>query len=325
MNNSKRQEKKFKRGYMTKNFILCFLLLFAGSAFAQEDLDISLFDDTPILGRTAPPLDSVRLTPPPAPDIRIDLDNTQNRPAQPAPPPAEPLPTIPSTHIDLSGTSPAPVASVPSRPSSPPVPLHDVSSFDVADFSLGTPSSEIFKKAREKGFKVTITQESVPVYYATDYDYTCRKKGLVVPDQIKQCIQDLACHQNTRYISEATLTRKNEIIRLYFTSNATDNLLYKILYINKGDNSLNLTRINKAKKQLRQKEFWDAVFAKYGYPDDGEKYIWGNPSKAYMHAYMTGSNYDGFIVMEDVQLSAEDYWEAKDVEDERPPRNTFVF
>ena len=293
---------------------------------SYQDLDISLFDDdVPVLGRTAPPLDSLRLTPPPAPDIRIDLDNSQDQQATPTPPPPESLPSLPSTHIDLSGTSPAPVTTRPTRPKGPTAPLHDVSSFEISDFGLGIPANEIFRKARQKGFKVTITQESVPLYYATDYAYQCRRKGLVIPDQVNQCIKDFACHKKTRYISEAKLTRKNEIIHLYFTSNATDNLLYKILYINKGDNSLNFTRINKAKKELRQKEFWAAVFERYGYPDDGEKYIWGDPSKAYMKAYMSGSNYDAFILMEDVSLSNEDYFEAKDVEDDRPVRNTFAF
>ncbi len=101
----------------------------------------------------------------------------------------------------------------------------------------------------------------------------------------------------------------------------------KILYVNKGDNSLNFTRINEAKKKLRKKEFWAAIYDKYGYPDTKQEYgyIWGDPSKAYIQVYMSGSNYDGFIVMEDIALSSEDYWEAQDVEDERPPRNTFAF
>ena len=318
--------KKIKRGSMTKKILLFLFLLSSGVAMAQEqDLDISLFDDDiPVLGRTAPPLDSLRLTPPPAPDIRIDLDNSQDQRLSPTPPPAEPLPSIPSAQIDLSNASPAPIETKPVS-NGPPTPVHDVSSFEVSDFSLGISPDEVFRKAKQKGFKVVLTQENIPLYYATDYAYQCRQRGLVVPDQLSQCIKDYACHQKTRYISEAKLTRKNEIIHLYFTSNATGNLLYKILYINKGDNSLNFTRINKAKKELRHKEFWDAIFAKYGAPDDGTKYIWGNPSKAYMKAYMSGSNYDAFILMEDVTLSSEDYFEAKDVEDERPARNTFAF
>ena len=317
---------------MRNGFFLIFLF-FSALPLCAQDLDISLFDDeTPNIGRTAAPLDSLRLTPPPAPDIRIDLDNTQTQPSAPTAPtqtetPAQTLPTLPSTHISLSGTSPAPVvpASTPSSATSSGAPLHDVSNFDLKGFSLGEPATEILRRAMKKGYRTKLTQESVPLFYATDYSYRCKQKGLVIPDEIKQCIKDYACHEKTRYISEATLTRKNEEFRLYFTSNATENLLYKIIYTNKGDNSLNFTRINKAIKQLRQKEFWNAVFEKFGYPDDQEKYIWGNPAKAYMTAYMTGSNYDGYIIMEDVTLSNEDYFEAEDIELERPPRNKFSF
>ena len=320
-----RSRKKFKRGFMTKIFLLCFLLLCIGTASAQEDFDIPFFDDTPILGRTAPPLDSVRLTPPPAPDIRIDLDNSRDQPTQPTPPPSQPLPSIPSTHIDLSGTSPAPVTVVSSSPSTPPVPLHDVSSFDISDFSLGLPAKEIFQKAKQKGYRVTITQESVPLHYATDYDYACRQKGLVIPDQIKQCVKDLACHQKTRYISEATLTRKNEVIRLYFTSNATDNLLYKILYMNKGDNSLNFTRRNLAKKVRRRDAFWNMMYETYGYPDDKELLIWGDPQKAYMQARMQGSNYNAYIVLEDKEIPDGDYQDADEQKGDLHYRHTFTF
>ena len=310
---------------MVKGIILCFLLLSAGSVQAQ-DLDISLFDDdTPVLGRNAPPLDSLRLTPPPAPDIRIDLDNSQEQALQSTSTPSQPMPALPSTHIDLSGTTPTTLVSTPTPVSTPQIPLHDVSAFDIADFNLGISAKEAFQKARQKGFKVSITQESVPLFYSTDYAYKCRHSGLVIPEQVTKCIQDMACHENTRYISEATLTRKNETMHLYFTSNATDNLLYKILYINKGDNSLNFTRINKAKKEVRKNEFWAALFDKYGYPDDGERYIWGNPAKAYLTARMSGSAYDGYILMEDVQLSNDDYFAAEDVQMERPPYNTFAF
>ncbi|MBQ3695919.1 MAG: hypothetical protein II938_03000 [Alphaproteobacteria bacterium] len=308
---------------MIKKLTLLFLLC-SGAAVQAQDLDISLFDDAPILGRAAAPLDSLRLTPPPAPDIRIDLDNSQDQVTAPTPP-SQPLPTLPSTHIDLSGTTPAPVAAQPNTAPAFSGPLHNVSLFDIGGFNLSSPAYDVLRQARENGFRVTITQESIPLFYSTDYAYKCRQKGLVIPDQITQCIKDYACHEKTRYISEATLTRKNEVYYLYFTSNATENQLYKIIYINKGDNSLNFTRINKARKELRQKEFWAAIFDKYGYPDDANQYIWGDPNKAYMKVFMHGSNYDGYIIIEDVKLSNEDYFEAEDVEKDRPMRNHFSF
>ena len=88
---------------------------------------------------------------------------------------------------------------------------------------------------------------------------------------------------------------------------------------------MNFTQINTAKKKLRMNEFWNAVFEKYGYPEDEKNYIWGDPQKSYMKAFLTGSAYDAYIILEDVRLSNEDYWEAADVEAERPPRHVFSF
>ncbi len=296
------------------------VLLFSAPVWAQ-DLDISLFDDTPNIGQNANPLDSLRITPPPAPDIRIRLDNSI--PISPIPTPPEPVsPPTPSIPIDLPGTESAtdvPVSSATSRP------LKDASIFDVNSFDLGDTSSVVFQKAKKLGYKVLGTQENIPLFYATEYDHRCRQAGVLSPEAISKCIQDYACQEQTRYIAEAKLQRNNEYLTLYFTSHANHNELYKIVYVNKGDNSLNFTQINKMKKKQRQTEFWNAVFDKYGYPDDEKNYIWGNPRKAYMKAYMDGSAYDAYIVLENVSLSNEDYFSAADIEEERLPRNTFAF
>ena len=316
-----------KKGKTIQLLFFATAILGASSSIAQ-DLEISLFDDTPNLGRSAPPLDSVLLTPPPLPEIRIGLGNETPAPADTQQPTnTQPLPTLPSVPISLpSGGYPEETPAKPSvEPELPPPPVYDVSTFDLADFSLGMTTQEAFQKALKMGYKVTLTQENIPLFYATDYAYKCRNKGIVIPAQVSQCVKDYACHENTRYISEATLKRKNETIQLFFTSHATDNQLYKIIYINKGDSSLNFTRVNYAKKKLRQKEFWDAIVAKYGNPDDATNLIWGDPQKAYLKAFMTGSAYDAYIIMEDVQLSNEDYFEAEDIEAERPPKNSFLF
>lgn len=312
---------------MLKQLLLGSFLFYAGFAYAQDDLDVSLFfeeeEEEPLLGRSAEPLESIRVTPPPAPNLRINLSNEE--PSLPPPPePSQPMPQIPSTHIDLSGTTPAPIeTAIP--PKSPEVPLRDVSDFEIAGFNLGESASAILKQALQRGFRTTLTQERVPMFYSTTYHYQCQKMGVITPDNLAKCIKDLACQENTRYISEAVLTRKNETIHLYFTSNATDNALYKIVYVNKGDASLNSTRFNVMKKKLRQTEFWNAVFDKYGYPDDEAEYVWGNPAKGYMKASMSGSAYDGTLILEDVKLANEDYFAAADAEDERSPRNTFGF
>ena len=310
---------------MIKKILLGILILTSGSVAAQ-DLDISLFDDIPNLGYDAVPLDSLRITPPPAPDIRVNLDNSTLTPPLESPvPEVSTMPTLPSIAIDLPGAPPpAPETATPQEKKETR-PLRDTSGFDVSDFELGDTAAVVFQKAKKRGFKVLGTQERVPLYYATEYEHRCRQEGVRIPDAISKCIKDYACHEKTRYIAEATLQRQNEHLTLYFTTNTNDNLLYKIFYINKGDNSLNFTQVNKFKKQQRQNDFWNAVFDKYGYPDDEKKYIWGDPTKAYMKAYMAGSSYDAYIILEDVRMSNEDYFAAVDTEEERPPRNKFSF
>ncbi len=340
---------------MGKTIIILFLLLEAGFAHAQN-LDISLFseeamnddyyvpddEELPQLGRKAAPLDSVLLAPPPAPQVRISL--TPDIP--PAPPPApqatpeadasdqaislssaqtpSSLPVLPTTNVTDSGTTPSPFGNKPAPEKIKP-PLHNVLGFDLSGFELNETLTSVLKKAKKQGFKVKTTEDKIPLFYATDYAHKCRNEGLVIPQKVNECILNYAESEKTAYIAKAVLTRKNEVLELYFTSRAVDNLLYKIVYLNKGDNSLNFTRINKERKRIRQQAFWNAVFDKYGYPDDGENYIWGDPTKAYMKIYMDGSAYNAYIIMEDVKLSNEDYWAAEDAQSERPSPHTFSF
>ena len=310
---------------MIRLLIFWMLFMSAGAGLAQ-DLDISLFDDIPNVGHDATPLDSLRITPPPAPDIRINLDTSEptNQPS-PTTPEISTTPTLPSISISLPTVQkPSAEAEKPKKTTTKHV-FHDVTAFDVCDFELGDSANIVFQKAKRLGFKVLGTQERIPLFYATDYEQKCRDAGIIPPDAVAKCVQDYACHEKTRYIAEASLQRKNEHLVLFFTSAANDNALYKIVYVNKGDNSLNFTEVNRMKKNQRQVEFWNAVFDKYGYPDDEQEFIWGDPEKAYMKAYITGAAYDAYIILEDTKLSDADYFTAKGIEDDRPPRNRFSF
>ncbi len=310
-----------------------------------DDLDIPLFDDLPPnLGRTSTPLDSLSLAPPPLPEVVIPISNTpdsQQVPEQtqaPVQPDALPSPRA-SAPISLPiretpQAYPAPVTFIPDEDApdtnadetvSQTIPVHDVSSFEIANLSLGMTPAEVLSAMRASNFTLVKTQDAIPPFYATDYAQDCRAKGIRIPEKLQQCIKRYACDRKTQYVSEATFKRKNETLQLFFTSNATGNLLYKLIYFNKGDPSLNFTRINYARKKQRLTEFWNMLFDKYGNPDDPKEYIWGDLQKAYMQAGMTGSSYDGYIVLEDIQLSSEDYFEAEDFHNELPPRYNFGF
>ena len=226
----KTSSEKLKKGKMLKRLIFCIILLSTGSVSAQ-DLDISLFDDVPNVGHDAAPLDSLRITPPPAPDIRIPLDTSIHVPPNPVT--EEPsIPPLPSIAIDLPGAPPPELPEeIENTAQKPKRPLRDASVFDVSNFELGDTATSVFRKAQKSGFKVLGTQERIPLFYATRYEEKCRKQGIITPDTVSKCIQDYACHEKTRYIAEAKLQRGNEYLTLYFTTNANDNELYKIIYI----------------------------------------------------------------------------------------------
>jgi len=343
---SKGQEKN-KKGNMNKRIIIFALFLhclFFNQTLQAQDLDVPLFDDLPPnLGRTSTPLESLSLTPPPLPEVVIPISNppsTVSTPAQTettaaaptdAPRPSAPI-TLPinenfqpePTTALSSHTAPAQVIDQPTDTPTPQI-FHDVSSFEVANLTLGMNPKEVASIMRAHNFALITTQDAIPPFYATDYAQECRDKGVRIPEKLQKCIKQYACDRNTQYVSEATFKRKNETLKLFFTSNATGNLLYKLIYLNKGDVSLNFTRINYARKKQRMMEFWNMLFDKYGNPDDPAEYIWGNPQKAYMQVKMVGSSYDAYIIMEDVLLSSEDYFEAEDFHNELPPRHTFGF
>ena len=72
-------------------------------------------------------------------------------------------------------------------------------------------------------------------------------------------------------VLEKKVTR--ESFQILFSSPATGNEVYQIIYHNNGDNSLNFTRPNLAKKLNRKEAFVNAVLNLYGNPDDSEKWI----------------------------------------------------
>ncbi len=204
---------------------------------------------------------------------------------------------------------------------------HDVYAFDISGFMLGMTPDEITDVATDAGYQVTKVEHGIPLFRTSFYEQNCRDARVHRPEQIRQCIINQALSDEVYHISSLTLSRKKtkEYVQILFTSPATDNLSYKIYYENKGDNSLNFTRRNLAKKLRRKEAFWNLMFETYGLPDDDEKIIWGNPDKAYMQATMKGANYDAYIVMEDKDLFDRDYFDAEDQAKEFNYRHSFTF
>lgn len=157
----------------------------------------------------------------------------------------------------------------------------NVGSFDIADVMLGMQFEDVqtlFFKA--KGLYAPRKKNSIIYTMHNDWkynlDYECRQQGIVIPSELEKCIRSLARNRGLLYASELHLLRENtgETLDIYFTSNATDNRVWKIVYNNDVD-----VIEGDAEKFAKQREnkilaFWQAVLDKYGEPNSGtDKWI----------------------------------------------------
>ena len=135
-------------------------------------------------------------------------------------------------------------------------------------------------------------------------DYECRQNKIYAPDKLEKCIYSLARNRGLLYVSEIHLERPftGETVDVYFTSNATDNIVWRVVY----NNDANITEGN-GEKFANQREkkilaFWQGVLDKYGTPNSGED-KWISSENAYdpmMQAYY------GQLVLSDKGINATD-------------------
>ena len=153
--------------------------------------------------------------------------------------------------------------------------IANVSSFDIAGILLGMGFDDVYTQFKDKGLYTTRKKNSIIYTIHPDWkynlDYECRMQGTVIPEQLENCIKSLARSRGLLYASELHLVRENtgETIVVYYTSNATDNVVWRVVY----NNDVN-EQEGDAEKFARQREnkilaFWQSVLDKYGAPNSG--------------------------------------------------------
>ena len=185
----------------------------------------------------------------------------------------------------------------------------NVKQFDIAGVMLGMNydqvnnlffnGSGLYAPRAKNSVIYTINKE-----WKYNLDYECRQNNIFVPDQLEKCINSLAKNRGLLYVSEIHLERAftGETVDIYFTSNATDNIVWKIVYNNDvnqmdGDNE---KFANQREKKILA--FWQGVVDKYGVPNSDED-KWISSENAYdpmMQAFY------GQLILQDKGLDATD-------------------
>lgn len=158
--------------------------------------------------------------------------------------------------------------------------MANVQNFDIAGIMLGMTFEDVQAAVHENGLYTLRPRNSVVFSIHKDWkynlDYECRQNKIYVPSQLEKCINSLARNRGVLYASEMHLERTTtgETIDVFFTSNATNNVVWKIVYKNDVDE---LEGDDPKFANQRDKKiiaFWQAVLDKYGSPNaDSDKWV----------------------------------------------------
>jgi len=220
--------------------------------------------------------------------------------------------------------SPEIVDSEPADIMAAPVSLNDdavganVGSFDIAGIMLGMEFDDVYTLFfKERGLYSPRQKNSIIYTINPDWkynlDYECRQQNIFAPAELEQCINSLARNRGLLYASQLHLVRENtgETITVYFTSNATDNVVWRVVYNNDVDALEGAAEKFENQRQKKILAFWQSVLDKYGAPNSGsDKWISsGNSYDPMMTAYY------GSLDLVDAGRNASD--QAKNISDSR--------
>ncbi|MBO7642672.1 MAG: hypothetical protein J6S74_00865 [Alphaproteobacteria bacterium] len=169
------------------------------------------------------------------------------------------------------------------NPGTMPIP---VANFDIAGIMLGMPFEDVVTLFADGGLYAPRPNNAIVYTIAPEWrynlDYECQQQKIFVPDQLEQCIRTLAKNRGLMYASEYHLVRAStgETIDVYFTSNETNNLVWKIEYNNDVDELVGNAEKYESQRENKILAFWSGILDKYGAPNSGTD-TWLTSNNAY--------------------------------------------
>jgi hypothetical protein len=188
----------------------------------------------------------------------------------------------------------------------------NVKQFDISGIMLGMSYDDVNDLFFKNGALYAPRKKNSVVYtinkdWEYNLDYECRQNNIFVPNKLKNCIYSLARNRGLLYVSEIHLERPltGETIDVFLTSNATDNVVWKVVYNNDVDKMDGVDGTDDKFANQREKKilaFWQGVLDKYGTPNSGED-KWISSENAYDPMLQA---YYGQLVLTDKGLQATD-------------------
>lgn len=181
----------------------------------------------------------------------------------------------------------------------------NASVFDVSGIMLRMTLTQVDAIMLKRGYKLVSQKFEIPNFIKWRFEEECRNAGVVGYERLAACVVKAAKENKHQYVESAKFVRYDtqEDINVFFTSNFTNNKVYKVIY-NSAITNAHRGSGQKAQylRDIKVFDFWRQINRKYGVPDNKEDVIWGmGGNKPYMKAST------GYIMLEDPMLKELDY------------------
>jgi len=153
---------------------------------------------------------------------------------------------------------------------------YPISNFDISGVYLDMPFEDVqtlfFKRKslysprKKNSIIFTLTSD-----WRVNLDYECTQQGIYVPSELEKCILSAARKRGLLYPAELHLVREStgETIDIYFTSNATENVVWRVVYKNDVNDMPGSAEKFSQQRDNKIMVFWQEVVEKYGQPNSG--------------------------------------------------------
>lgn len=180
----------------------------------------------------------------------------------------------------------------------------NASVFDISGVMLRMSLPQVDDIMKNRGFQKIMQKHQIPNFIKWRNEEYCRGTGVIGYERTQACVVQKAKKDKHEYVQTAKYTKYDtkEEMEVTFTSNFTENKVYKIEYTSMASNITGNSQKAIYLRNIKIYDFWKKINQKYGKPDDKEAVIWGmGGNKPYLKAKT------GWLLLEDPMLRELDY------------------
>lgn len=180
----------------------------------------------------------------------------------------------------------------------------NASVFDISGVMLRMTVKQVNEVMQNRGFRKILEKFQIPNFIKWRNEEKCRTSGVTGYERIEACVNERSKKEKQQYIQIIKFTKfdTREEIEVTFTSNFTENRVYKITYKSLAPSVTGNSPKAIYLRNIKIFDFWKKINQKYGKPDDTEAVTWGlGGNKPYLKAKT------GWLMLEDPMFRELDY------------------